>query len=68
MVRNSLASPPPRSPPPPFRERWTITHSYRQGGCPIGECRSSMSTAISRAWRGGERATRRASRWRRQDK
>ncbi|MBI5398616.1 hypothetical protein HZB03_04075 [Candidatus Woesearchaeota archaeon] len=67
MVRNSLASP-PRSPPPPFRERWTITHSYRQGGCPIGECRSSMRTAISRAWRGGGRATRRALVWGRQDK
>ncbi|MBI5398628.1 hypothetical protein HZB03_04145 [Candidatus Woesearchaeota archaeon] len=33
MVRNFLASP-PRSPPPPFRERWTITRSHRQGGCP----------------------------------
>ncbi|MBI5397929.1 hypothetical protein HZB03_00565 [Candidatus Woesearchaeota archaeon] len=55
MVRNSFVSP-PRSPPPPFRERWTIARSYRQGGSPIGECRSYMNTDISRARRGGERA------------
>ncbi|MBI5398591.1 glycosyltransferase family 4 protein [Candidatus Woesearchaeota archaeon] len=63
LVRNSITSPPSRSPPPPFRERWTITRSHRQGGSPIGECRSSVSTDVSRARRGGERASRR-----RQDK
>ncbi|MBI5398299.1 hypothetical protein HZB03_02440 [Candidatus Woesearchaeota archaeon] len=39
-----------------------------KGVVPYGECRSSVSTDVSRAWRGGERATRRASWWWRQDK
>ncbi|MBI5398027.1 hypothetical protein HZB03_01055 [Candidatus Woesearchaeota archaeon] len=34
MVRNSLASPPPRSPPPPFCERWNFYKSADKGGRP----------------------------------